>query len=40
MEDKSEAERQALDAQSKGQAEAKRISDETWSRADLAYETR
>ena len=40
MEDKSEAERQALDAQSKFQAEAKRISDETWSRADLAYETR
>jgi hypothetical protein len=37
MEEKSEAERQALDAQSKGHAEAKRITDETWARADQAY---
>ena len=37
MEEKSEAEKQAVDAQSKGQSEAKRISDETWDRADQAY---
>ena len=37
MEEKSEAERQALDAQSKGQAEARRVSDEAWARADQAY---
>ena len=37
MEEKSEAERQAVDAQSRGQSEAKRISDETWDRADEAF---
>jgi hypothetical protein len=37
MEGKSDAERQALDAQTKGRAEAKRVCDDTWKRADLAY---
>jgi hypothetical protein len=37
MEEKSEAGQQALDAQRKSQAEAKRVSDETWERADQAY---
>jgi len=37
MEGKSEAERQAVDAQTKGHAEAKRVCDETWKRADKAY---
>jgi len=37
MEEKSEAEQQALDAQRTGQAEAKKVSDEAWTRADQAY---
>jgi hypothetical protein len=32
-----EAEGRALDAQTKGRAEAKKVSDETWARADQAY---
>jgi hypothetical protein len=37
MEGKSEAEQQALDAQTKGRVEAKKVSDETWTRAYQAY---
>jgi hypothetical protein len=37
MERKSEAERQALDAQAKGQDEAKKVCDEAWARAYQAY---
>jgi hypothetical protein len=37
MEGKSAAEQQALDAQTKGRVEAKKVSDETWKRADQAY---
>jgi colicin import membrane protein len=37
MEGKSEAEQQALDAQGKGQAEAKKVADEAWDRAYKAY---
>ncbi|MFC1533376.1 hypothetical protein ACFL7M_08450 [Thermodesulfobacteriota bacterium] len=37
MEGKSEAERRALDAQAKGQGEAKKVCDETWARAEQAY---
>ena len=37
MEGKSEAEQQALDAQTKGQAEAKKVSNEVWARAYQAY---
>ena len=37
MEEKSGAERQALDAQSKGQAEARKVCDEAWERANQAY---
>jgi len=37
MEEKSEAEQQALDAQRKARAEAKKVSDEAWTRAHQAY---
>ena len=37
MESKSEAETQALNAQTKGQAEAKKVCDEAWTRAYQAY---
>jgi hypothetical protein len=37
MEEKSEAERQALDAQSKGHTEAEKVCNEVWARADQAY---
>jgi len=37
MEGKSSAEQQALDAKTKGRVEAKKVSDETWIRADRAY---
>jgi len=37
MEGKSEAERQALDAQARGQDEAKKVCDEAWARAEQAY---
>jgi hypothetical protein len=37
MEEKSEAEQQALDAQTKGHLEAKELSDEAWTRAYQAY---
>ena len=37
MEGNSEAERQALDAQTKGRAEAKKVCDEAWARAYQAY---
>jgi hypothetical protein len=37
MEEKSEAEQQALDAQTKGHIEAKKVSDEAWTRAYQAY---
>ena len=37
MEGKSEAEQQALDGQTKGQAEAKKVCDEAWTRASQAY---
>jgi bacterioferritin (cytochrome b1) len=37
MEGKSAGEQQALDAQTKGRVEAKKVSDETWKRADQAY---
>ncbi len=37
MENKSEAETKALDTQSKGHAEAKRVCDEAWKRAYQAY---
>ena len=37
MEEKSGAEQQALDAQTKGRAEAKKVCDEAWARAYQAY---
>ena len=37
MEGKSEAEQQSLDAQRKGQAEAKKVADEAWAGAYKAY---
>ena len=37
MEQKSETEKRALDAQTKGRAEASRIADEAWDRAYKAY---
>jgi hypothetical protein len=37
MEEKSETERQALDAQTKGQVEARKVCDDTWARADQVY---
>ncbi|MFC1846083.1 hypothetical protein ACFLYM_01545 [Chloroflexota bacterium] len=38
MEGKSEAETQALDAQTKGHAEANKVCDEAWARARRAYD--
>lgn len=37
MEEKSETEKQALDAQTKGHVEAKKVCDVTWARAEQAY---